>query len=38
MCVSKDTAVLLAHIIFVASSWRGTAIEIKLQKSTCKFW
>jgi hypothetical protein len=35
MCVSKDTAVLL---VFVASCWGSATIEIKLQKSVCKFW
>ena len=38
MCVSEDTAVLLSHLIFVASCWGSAKIEIKLQKSIHKFW
>ena len=36
--MSQNTAVLLAHLIFAASCWGSTTIEIKLQKSICKFW
>jgi hypothetical protein len=38
MCVSKDTAVFLAHIIFVASCLGSPTVEIKFQISICEFW